>query len=127
MTDLLELAERVEAGEYVANGQETLSIEISNQKALQLSSNYIDVIFSALDGSLDAAKALHDAVLPEWYVETMCHQHTPIIYRDDISQEGPWLVELQHIKGGRLCGSEAPTPAVAWVAAILRAKASIDD
>ena len=111
MNNLLELAERVEAGEYVANGQETLSIEISNQKALQLSSNYIDVIFSALDGSLDAAKALHDAVLPG-YPFFLC------------TVDKGFTCKLYPNTPARTVTGTALTPAAAWVAAILRAKAT---
>ena len=116
MNNLLELAERVEAGEYVANGQETLSIEISNRKALQLSSNYIDVIFSALDGSLDAAKALHDAVLPGWVYEI-----TWLAVDFSIVKLWGLDTDMNLIPDGK---GTAATLATAWVAAILRAKAT---
>jgi hypothetical protein len=95
MTDLLKLVERVETGEIIG---------MSVVSALGLR----DMVFPDNPlTSLDAAKALHDAVLPDW---------------DWIASKGDALVislDHQHRESGR-----ADNPAAAWVAAILRAKAS---
>ena len=105
MTDLLKLADRVEAGEshftFHMHVRKTLGVE-------GLVGTYNDTNFT---GSLDAAKDLHDLVLPGWTLYSL-HQRP-----DD------WFVSLYTLKGHAWSNAEAPTPAAAWVAAILRAKA----
>lgn len=108
MTDLLELADRVEAGER---------LYIQVDKALGFKEDVSVAL--ALNGSLDAAKALHEAVLPEWR-----------LYDLSESDLRTWLVVL--LKRGAyppdpVTSEQAPTAAVAWVVAILRAKHSMEN
>lgn len=113
-SNLLELAERIESGKKVFADDLYLAIKLVHFDLLGVPSTcFIDV----LDGSLDAANALHDAVLPgcEWNV-----------YLD----EGVYGVNIYTPQGdgetfSLECG-QAPNPAAAWVAAILRAKAGVD-
>ena len=75
--------------------------------------------FDAFDGSLDAARALHDAVLPEWTVNSL-HQ---VRQRDNgMPATGKWSCllfcyapKIRHLE------VEADNPARAWLLAILEA------
>lgn len=102
MSKLTDLAERVEAGER----QHALVVEVAaalNKQGMGYTSEAIR------DGSLDAAKALHDAVLPGWDYCIAC-------------VDGEYDVSLGPQETFNTWGeSKAPTPAAAWVAAILRA------
>ena len=108
-TELLALAERVEAW----GGTEPVFLE---DDCRCFGKQYEDQWFAAvLSDSLDAAKALHDALLPkdrcvlleQNFFSWTCHITE---YRD----EGPACVGQ---------GTSLTSPAAAWVAAILRAKA----
>lgn len=102
MTDFNELAERVEAGEAFSHNFRNIFDEQSSRNAHE-----------ALKGSLDAAKALHDAVLPGWGWHI----------RED--GDGCYASCLYPKHNLVTPGSAtAKTPAAAWVAAILRAKAA---
>ena len=138
MTDLNKLAERVEAGE-VTNPEISVALHLPPANAEAWIKNWNNyeilsatrVVLKHNDGSnganwaapnflrsLDAAKALHNAVLPGWRVASM--------WEDEKAKDRPWW-------GVKLCRDEpylmmpsvlgAPNPAAAWVAAILRAKA----
>lgn len=66
----------------------------------------------AYHGSLDAAKALHDAVLPGWLVEI------------EIDDDGVWDVCIPWKADPEQCNSEwaqGDNPARAWLCAILKA------
>lgn len=73
-------------------------------------------------GDLNAAKALHDTLLPGWRLETM---------RSGSDERKAWMVSLERVDGpaamitdGATCGN----PARAWLLAILRAKlADVDN
>lgn len=105
MTDkqtLLDLAERVEAGDATHK-------ELRN--AFPDIEGYFPYPADALDGSLDAAKALHDAVLPGWDF-------------DIVSIDNEHQVDVGPCGTLRSYSGDAPTLAASWEAAILRAKAS---
>lgn len=102
---LLDLANRVEAGEI---GTATEVYHALGQMAL--------VHASVVSKSLDAAKALHDAVLPGWRY---------IVSDSTLAGDKAAEVEIYYVENGRLGGlAHGGSPAAAWVAAILRAKAS---
>lgn len=67
---------------------------------------------NAYDGSLDAAKELHDALLPGWHYRITRGKHTPevIVQRD--------------ILAGEYASAELDLPARAWLLAVLRALAA---
>lgn len=70
-----------------------------------------DNAFDAFSGSLDAAKALHEALLPEWVWEIMT-----INYPEKTS-----YVMLNGRKVRDLTASKNDNPARAWLIAILKA------
>ena len=118
MTDLLKLAERVEAGEMpkgiAAKGDifediyQTLYPTLDNKKEADWG---WELRRALKNDSLDAAKALHEAVLPGWGWH---------IRQDD---DGCYASCLYPVYCRVTPGSAtAKTPAAAWVAAILRAK-----
>lgn len=72
--------------------------------------------FQAYHGSLDAAKALMDAMLPEWEVETI-RQQDPLY---------DWLVVLIPKKGGWDAEGGSHCLARAWLIAILSALIEIE-
>lgn len=107
MTDLLKLAERIEAGSF-----DTRSYlwDFTDKEGYALA-------VKAFNGSLDAAKALHDAVLPgaEWIIGT--------------SDDGLWFAKVL-VNGSAATRtvytfSEASTSAKAWLSGILKAKTSV--
>ena len=120
MDDLLKLAKRVEAGEitghdlYMAFNAHTGEIEKSDWVAWR------DAI-----KSLDAAKALHDAVLPGWLVRLQFSNATAT---------GDRGFAYATVKPDNVIRSPVPAektgkaynPAAAWVAAIIRAKAGME-
>lgn len=127
MTDLLKLgklealAERVEAGKKIPEDTYKIAAAIFDVPSVFITNTIIRQVDSALNGSLDAAKALHNAVLPGW---TIYWEHDTghgpglpysffALQRGDMDHANPENKEFT----GR-----ANTPAAAWVAAILRAK-----
>lgn len=98
MSDLDRLIEAVEAGDLTHDGSAYRS----------LGDGWLHV-FDAMNGSLDAAKALHDALLPGWdyRIETG---------RRDVKARVSQTHLLSYYDP-----SSADTPARAWILAILRA------
>jgi len=112
MTNLNALADRVEAGEryvgYLKDGKlKALHFVIAD--VLDLDASYRTVIRNALNGSLNAARTIHNAVLPKWIA--------------DIKVQPEESYAKVYYWPNRKFYSEAPTPSRAWVAAILRALA----
>jgi len=103
-TDALQaLLERVEAGTR-GSGLNTVSIFGDTQTAM-------DAV-DAFDGSLDAAKALHDAVLPGWHWS---------LYDDNGIGIYEAQIEVHDWQGEPISGASKCNPARAWLIAILRA------
>ena len=99
---LAELIAKVEAGEWDCNLPNKGVAGLGSAKRFRLA-------VCAHNGSLDAAKALHEAVLPDWYVFIK-------------GQKGyVWFAELMDRDDNRHPQTEGETPARAWLLAILRA------
>lgn len=118
MTDLLKLAERVEAGETATSKFiDDLAVPfgyrpsefMSDYRRFHLVRNSIR---KALNGSLDSAKALHEAVLPGWWYGLMTYPDKGVS-RWNVGPGG----DLNDVYSG-----EATSQPASWVAAILRAK-----
>ena len=119
---LAELIAKVEAGTLIPDNL-IVSSEVSAMidLAVNVSDLHGDVwadLCAAYDGSLDAAKALHEAVLKGWTMDQMNQWH------EDGTPRG-WAVHLLRHKPlpkKREQGSGfGITPARAWLLAILRA------
>ena len=98
MTDLDKLIEAVEAGR----------LSEAPHDLVKMPREMWEPIFKANSGSLDAALALHEALLPGWIVERM------------MQGDGFWTCQLGN-EGRDWEEGESPTPARAWLLAILRA------
>jgi len=112
-----ELAKRVEAGEICGLGFSDAA-NLCKYLGIPVFNDYLN---NALEeGSLDAAKALHEAVLPGWVwtLRPVVHTGGPWWVCDVAKMFGEWP-EPVNVANGM---SHASTPAAAWVAAILRAK-----
>ena len=108
---LQSLLAHVEAGQGIPMGY----------RADNMDCGPLNVMWSKVDaaykGSLDAAKALHEAVLPGWAVEIICrpfglkpHQWHVVLSTDHTG----W-------GDGKYCRASGDEPARAWLQAILRA------
>ena len=99
---LIALLERVEAGHLTASCLPDSMVKNWQQ------------IMDAYHGSLDAAKALHDAVLPGWSPSVGQNAH-----------HGYWFAHVLKSEDGSIVGdkdgSSPDTPARAWLIAIIRA------
>ena len=141
MVDLIKLADRVEADNYDTPLTETgaefiweiYNTLFPNAERKHWGDYDTEAVFVLVNGEhilnfltfLDAAQALHDAVLPGWYV---IHAG-----QNPISLSWFWAIgcsanhpDAEVVDGGHYCKNydgEASNPAAAWVAAILRAKA----
>lgn len=126
MTDkqtLLDLADRVDAGE--ADDREVMDHlfkskvihdRVIGDERVWLVGPIVQWPLRHILTSLDAAQALHDAVLPGWSFH---------IGGNVVGSASVLVASLYDGVGPILEGKgNAPTPAAAWVAAILRAKAS---
>lgn len=120
MNDLIKLAERVEAGGAI-DGTTLYAIIKTLQPSMSFENAEV-VCRRAVEGSLDAASALHDTVLLgwewgiDWFSEESEHQDRIAWVRKCKSTiQDSVLIEVM----------ARTTPAAAWVAAILRAKASM--
>lgn len=114
MTDALnKLIEAVEAGTWSPSGH-----------PIEVMPNYTE-FSGAYHGDLNAAKALHEALLPGWRVENLC-QHV---------FKGHWWCSLLRPTEGDEAGNitrhgrsvyifDQVSPARAWLLAILRAYAT---
>ena len=100
---LAELIEKVEAGN--ADGRCRLTAKAFSQSVPH------SFVWAAMDGSLDAAKALHEAVLPGWpyTIENVTGQN----YR-------AWTHKSRNLLRPGF-SDRGPCPARAWLLAILRA------
>jgi len=122
MTDkqtLLDLAERVEAGEMP---------DVKDYYAILKRAGFhpFFTLNPVMTGSLDAAKALHDAVLPghSFGIDCDCDFHDGGMYRAYVVETSDVIVDGARGKSSRFIKGQSTTPAAAWVAAILRAKAN---
>lgn len=98
--------------------------------ALAIDGHPFRVTFNVLEysASLDAALELFARVLPGWFVYHLGERVKPIIYAGDTHEntgEG-FRAELQIRSGGRLATAHAPTPALAILLAMVRAKALLN-
>ena len=120
MSDYEALAKRIEAGElctvitWEALGFGGPTDDFNDPIQLDRHTNQ-GIINAALHGSLDAAKALHEAVLPGWCWAIMFNHIVTV------SPQKAGTVQTMIYQGA------ATNPAAAWVAAILRAKGASDD
>jgi len=127
MDDLNRLIERVEAGTLDCDDEwdtlrDLFPMSVVEQEMGDFESDEVANLRGAYHGSLDAAKALHEALLPGWVMANMCQLL-------DVDQAGEytgtasdWMVNLMAIEGQREVDSEiAETPARAWILAVLRA------
>lgn len=119
MTDALtRLADAVEAGTI---GQfRNLDSELGNGNGIHGKRAY--------NGSLDAAKALHEAVLPGWHVTSLCQLWDVTTSGEYIGIGNDWSIELHHSNGDvRPHGACATSndPARAWLLAVIRAMAQV--
>jgi len=117
MTALLKLAERVEAGEATqvevcgALGFDGETSNFNNPDHVR-NFRHQRLVEVSLEGSLDAAKTLHDAVLPEELKPRICQTTVG------------WTVYMIVGHNGIVAAGKANHPAAAWIAATLRAKAN---
>lgn len=95
LTALKELAEKVEADNW--------------RWSVRLDAGMPDEAYDAFNGSLDAAKALHEAVLPGWVWGICFNAHSELY---------AWVGDGEYETDE--CYS--PNPARAWLMAILAAK-----
>jgi hypothetical protein len=110
MTDrkdaLTKLLAKVEAG-GVMNYQDTLPLVRGWRSPLEYF-RITDDLEAAYNGSLDAAKALHKAVLPEWHWN---------VSKDGVAR----IVIPSRLRPIPTVGKSDATPARAWLIAILKA------
>lgn len=103
--DLDKLIAAVEAGDAEATGDALREIG----KADMITLDQYGWAYNAFKGSLDAAKALHDALLPGWFPGLSQNIHS-----------GHWYAWVQTADVKHFSATE-PDPARAWLLAILRA------
>ena len=105
---LAELIAKVEAGEWQHTDWPTV------EKGFWGNWNEAALHFQlAFNGSLDAAKALHEAVLPGWSPSVGQNAH-----------HGYWFATVMRAENGTIAADTTgtgPCPARAWLLAILRA------
>jgi hypothetical protein len=112
---LQELLKKVEAGSLVP---ENLIVDAETSAQIDAAINVSDLhgdawadLLNAYDGSLDAAKALHDAALPDAAVQLTDMRP----YRGS----GGWLVSINWHRAKHQGANVDPAPA--WLLAILKA------
>ena len=104
---LAELIEKVEAGSFPEDANVTELFGVAPPTRLMV------YAYEAFGGSLDAAKALHDAVLPGWDCTlSIGASHASLSEPIGINPTRGWYPGPE---------AEADTPARAWLLAILRA------
>lgn len=123
MADLRKLIEAVEAGTLTKTAAlGTVDVWPDRDDYLQTA----EWIWRACYGSLDAAKALHDALLPGWGVASMCQLWDVGPGGEFIGIGYDWSVELHEDRGsvqGPQASATASNPARAWLLAVLHAMA----
>lgn len=102
----------------VVRGDEPYMWDLAHSLGL----SHMHWVGAAFNGSLDAAKRLHDALLPGWMVECMCQLLEVGENGEYTGGTDGWLVNLRHLPDGHSEDSAtAETPAGAWLLSILRA------
>ena len=122
MTALDQLIEAVEAGEISKGVTGLKAFEQFSRNAFGLYQS--NAAWRAYGGSLDAALALHEALLPGWRMDALWQGGT--LCRN----ENDWSCRLRCVsEKRRAIGNDErealPTPARAWLLAILRAYRSV--
>lgn len=101
--------------EAVATGQAPTGLDV--HRADTGHSDHITMVLGAFNGSLDAAKALHEALLPGW---------TTVLGQN--AHHGDWSAIVRLTEDGEIAheyyGGADDLPARAWLLAILRAYAA---
>jgi len=107
---LIELRDKVKAGTLVPDN---LIVDEETSKQIELAVNISPLhgdtwsdLLNAYDGYLDAAKALHEAVLPGWGAAMEAHG---------------WAIVRHPTKRFLDCQATSDNPARAWLLAILEA------
>lgn len=106
MKALKQLLEKVEAGDFA---EYKLWDDVFQRDMFNA--------LGAINGSLDRAKALHDAVLPGWTITISQRFHGSKNARDI----GKWHARLFSVKEAREAMGDCDNPARAWLIAILKA------
>ena len=106
MTDLEKLIEAAEAGTFLRD-----VLPARNER----------LAYSAFGGSLDAAQALHEALLPGWRFKI---EQSEIVAHGDDFTACVWPNDCSRREQVFRPFGEAPTAARAWLLAILRAYAA---
>jgi len=106
---LVELLAKIEAGEVI---QSTDAVDIWPTDARSMALPWLDAC-KASQGSLDAAKALHDAVLPNFLWKINCSNAT--VYPFNAPDTGSGFYGM------------ADNPARAWLCAIIQALIANED
>lgn len=116
---LRELIKAVERGDEDAVEKAARAIRSASLDRGEVS--WIDVhgVAKAFNGSLDAAKALHDALLPGWRVANIGQRYGA--HDDPHDAWRVWLVAPNYLDTCVQEDAIAITPARAWLLAILRA------
>lgn len=110
MTDLLALADRVEAGDASYEGASLANDFVAREDLLLVfEGKATSYALSAVDGSLDAALTLKDAILPGWKAIIDTRGHVEV----SIDCTGGYV---------QFAVGQADKPSRAMLAAILRAK-----
>jgi hypothetical protein len=113
---LIELRDKVKAGGDTLG--EVLDIERElNVKPL---GGHVTTFWKAAHGSLDAAKALHDAVLPGWTVRMTAQIPSGLAF-PYVHIFKMRMTECDPPQGANSAGYEGYCPARAWLLAILEA------
>lgn len=120
---LQELLEKVEAGDARQFDEGWMHLPITTLDDRRMSS-HMGKAWDAYHGSLDAAKALHEAVLPgwRWWVADM-------LYWAAIDQDAPCVTLAKGIPAVdlRVVTGHGDDPARSWLIAILKALISIEE
>lgn len=108
---LRELLAKLEAGDFPLMHKTLSAAGIAHNSYGQDQRGYA---WESFNGSLDAAKALHEAVLPEWNMEMeICGQYTAVSVAND--ETGQWE------EGADNPYAEPCNPARAWLIAVIKA------
>lgn len=124
MTDALrKLVAAVEAGHITGGMKGLKEFDALTEAAIPRCLVPAIETWRAYNGSLDAAKALHDSLLPGWTMDQMNEWH------GIEGRTAGWGVNLLRLSEPRMRthgGGIGMTPARAWLLAILKAKLAED-